>query len=166
MELKIVWVINYYIEVFTQMSNYPIWWNTTITIYNKFEDKQTQLIKWYRTVLDNCFWKYTGDKVSVGNTILETNDIICRVPENNKFLEKFEWLSIPNDLMTNYFTLGNGDIIVKGSVLDEIDEYKTGKRSTDLIAKYKELQGCMEIQQIAINIGPGRCNPHYYVKGV
>lgn len=147
------------------MNSYPIWWDTDLTIYNKFTDPQTQLIKWYRTVLTNCFWKYVGDKVSVGNTILETNDIICRIPQNNKFKEKYEWLNTPNDLMSNYFTLSNGDIIVKGNVADEIDEYKSGKRSTDLIAKYKELQGCMEIQQTALNTGIGRCNPHYYVKG-
>ena len=131
------------------MNSYPIWWDTDLTIYNKFTDPQTQLIKWYRTVLTNCFWKYVGDKVSVGNTVLETNDIICRIPQNDKFKEKYEWLNTPNDLMTNYFTLSNGDIIVKGNVADEIDEYKSGKRSTDLIAKYKELQGCMEIQQTA-----------------
>lgn len=148
------------------MSNFPLWWDTTITIYNKYEDKQTQLIKWYRTVLNNCFWKYTGDKISVGNTVIETNDIICRIPQNSKFLENFEWLAVPNDLMQNYFTLNSGDIIVKGDISDEIDEYKSGKRSSDLIAKYKELQGCMEIEQTAINTGAGRCNPHYYVKGV
>ena len=147
------------------MNSYPIWWDTDLTIYNKFTDPQTQLIKWYRTVLTNCFWKYVGDKVSVGNTVLETNDIICRIPQNDKFREKYEWLNTPNDLMSNYFTLSNGDIIIKGNVADEIDEYKSGKRSTDLIAKYKELQGGMEIQQTALNIGVGRCNPHYYVKG-
>lgn len=148
------------------MSSFPVWWDTRITIYNKYEDKQTQLVKWYRTVLNNCFWKYTGDKISVGNTVIETNDIICRIPQNSKFLENFEWLAVPNDLMSNYFTLNSGDIIVKGDISDEIDEYKSGKRSSDLIAKYKELQGCMEIEQIAINIGAGRCNPHYYVKGI
>lgn len=37
------------------MNSYPIWWDTDLTIYNKFTDPQTQLIKWYRTVLTNCF---------------------------------------------------------------------------------------------------------------
>lgn len=69
------------------MNSYPIWWDTDLTIYNKFTDPQTHLIKWYRTVLTNCFWKYVGDKVSVGNTVLETNDIICRIPQNDKFKE-------------------------------------------------------------------------------
>jgi hypothetical protein len=148
------------------MSNFPIWWDTTLTVYNKFEDTQTQIVKWYRTVLKNCFWKATSDKVSFGNATLESNNIICRIPKDKRFLEKHEWINIPNDKMGNYFTLGRGDIIIRGNIKEEIDEYKSRKRSTDLIAKYKELQGCMEIDQITINTGAGRCNEHYYVKGI
>ncbi len=148
------------------MSNYPIWWDTTITIFNRFEDPQTQIVTWFKTVVPGCFWKYTGDKVTVGETVLETNNIICRIPENSNFKEKYEWITLPNDKMEEFFTLGKGDIIIRGEVSDTIDEYISGKRSTDLIAKYKELQGCMEIQEIAINVGIGRNNPHYYVKGI
>lgn len=148
------------------MSNYPIWWDTTLTIYNKFEDAQTQIVTWYRSVVENCFWKYVGDKIVVNQTVLETNNIICRIPENDKFLEKYRWVQLPNDEMSQYFTLGPGDIIIKGEVNDVVNEYATGHRSSDLVAKYKNLQGCMEVQQIAINIGMGRNEPHYYVKGI
>ena len=148
------------------MNDYPVWWNTTVTIYNRYENPQTQLITWYRHVIPNCFWKYVGDKVTVGQAVLETNNTICRIPESKEFKERHEWLSLPNDEMANYFTVGTGDIIVKGEVGDEIDEYVTGYRSTDIIAKYKGLQGCMQIENSAINVGAGRCNPHYYVKGV
>jgi hypothetical protein len=145
---------------------YPPWWETTLTVYNKFEDTQTQVVKWYRTVIDNCFWKYTGNKVNVGNIVLETNDIICRIPKKDNFLPKHKWIKVPNDEMYNYFTLGQGDIIVCGEVDDEINEYKSGTRSTDLVQKYKALQGCMTVKETLINIGSGRCDEHYYVKGV
>ena len=148
------------------MSNYPQWWNQTITIYNKYEDPLTHIISWFRFSVGNCFWKYTGDKISIGETVLETNNIICRIPENGNFLEKYLWIQKPNDAMGNYFTLGPGDIIIKGDVSDTVDEYISGQRSTDLIAKYKSLQGCMEIQEVAINIGGGRNQPHDYVKGI
>lgn len=146
--------------------DYPIWWDSTLTVYNKFTDPQTQIISWYRTVLEKCFWKSAGNKISIGNTVLETNDTICRIPESNKYLNKAEWINTPNDLMNKYFTLGVEDIIVLGEVDDIIDEYTSGKRSTDLIAKYKGLQGCIEIQQSTDNTGIGRCNPHYYVRGI
>lgn len=145
---------------------YPKWWNTTITIYNKYTDTQTDVVSWFRHTIDNCFWKYTGDKVNVGETVLETNNIICRVPEQNDFLERYQWENLTNDGMSAYFTISPGDIIVKGNVEDIVDEYNKGHRSTDLIEKYKRLQGCMEVQEVAINVGGGRNNPHYYVKGI
>ena len=148
------------------MNNYPSWWNTTVTIYNRYEDPQTQLVTWYRHVVEGCFWKYTGNKVVVGNTLLETKDIICRLRKNDKFLDKVDWIKQPNDKMPNFFTLSQGDIIVKGEVDDEINEYASGKRSTDLKKKYKALRGCLEVQEWQDNTGGGRGNEHYYVKGI
>ena len=148
------------------MNNYPSWWDTTITIYNRYEDKQTNLVTWFRHKVDGAFWKYTGDKVVINNTVLETKNIICRIRKDDAFLEKHEWIAIPNDQMSNYFTLSQGDIIVKGEVADEINEYVSGKRSTDLKKKYKDLQGCLEIQEWSNNTGGGRGNEHYFVKGI
>lgn len=148
------------------MNNYPSWWNTTITVYNKYTDPQTQLVRWYRHKVDGAFWKYSGNKVVVGSTVLETKDIICRIRKDDAFKEKHEWINIPNDEMSQYFTLAQGDIIVKGEVDDEINEYTSGTRSTDLKKKYKNLQGCLEIQEWANNTGGGRGNEHYYVKGL
>ena len=155
------------------MNKYPIWWDTTITIYNRHENPETGVITWYRKTIPNCFWKYVGNKVTFANyysstsaMVLETNDTICRIPENSKYLDNYNWVNIPNDRKGNYFTLKLGDIIIKGSVDDEINEYQTGHRSTDLIAKYKNLQGCIEITKYTDNTGIGRANKHYYVKGV
>jgi len=148
------------------MSNYPEWWETTVTIYNKFQDPITRLYSWYRTVVDGTFWKYIGDKVTIGQTVLETNTIICRIRKDDRFLPKYEWVNVPNDKMGEYFTIGKGDIIVKGKVDDVVNEYQQGHRSNDLLAKYKHLQGCMSVEEIAINVGAGRCNEHYLVKGV
>lgn len=148
------------------MNNYPSWWDTTVTIYNRFEDPQTQLVTWHKHEVTGCFWKYSGNKVVIDTTVLDTNIIICRIRKDDSFLEKHEWSALPNDEMSNYFTLGQGDIIVKGSVDDTINEYQSGKRSTDLLKKYKALQGCMEIEEFSNNTGGGRGNEHYYVRGV
>lgn len=144
---------------------YPIWWDTTITVYNQYKDPITKIISWYRTVVNGCFWKYTGNKVTVGSVELQTNTTICRIPKDDRFLQRYEWEALPNDQMADHFTLSPGDIIVKGEVTEEIDETQKGHRSTDFIAKYKKLQGCVEIQQWADNTGKGRNDKHYYVVG-
>lgn len=147
------------------MNIYPPFWDSTITVYNKYQDSQTGIIKWYRTTLTKCFWKHTQDTVSIGGTELSTDHIICRIPKNDKFLEKYRWVEIPNDQMQDFFTLGVGDIVVKGVAADEIDEQEAGKRSNDFLKKYKSLQGCFVVSQVEINTGAGRDSEHYYVKG-
>jgi hypothetical protein len=146
------------------VSNYPEWWNATITVYNKYEDPTTRRITWYKTVLQNCFWKYTGNKIVVGETAIETNTTICRIPVNPAFLENYQWNDTEDK--SEHFTFGTGDILVKGEVTDEIDEYASGFRSSDILTKYKKRGECMVIDRCAINVGPGRGLEHYYVKGV
>lgn len=146
------------------MSNYPIWWEDTITLYNKYEDTQTNIITWYRTVLHNCFWKATGNKVSVGNVEIDTKNLLCRIPKDERYLRIPDWENLPNDRMSEYFTLKQGDIVVLGDIDDEINEYQKGYRATDFIDKYKNY-GCFQIQQIGINTGSGKNNEHYYISG-
>lgn len=147
------------------MNNYPQWWDETLTVYNKYTDPTTHLVTWYRHVITDCFWKNIGNKVTVGNTVLETDTIICRIRKRDDFVPKYEWIELTDK--ANKFTLGQGDIIVRGEVTDNIIEYggTGGLKSTQLINKYKELQGCMVISEVTINIGGGRGDEHYHVKG-
>jgi hypothetical protein len=146
------------------VSNYPEWWNTTITVYNKYEDPTSRRITWHKAVLHNCFWKNTGNKLVVGETVIDTDSTLCRIPVHPSFLEKYEWNAVPDK--SKHFTLGAGDIIIKGDVAEVIDEYNSGCRSSDILTKYKKLQGCMVIDKYAINAGLGRGLEHYFVKGV
>lgn len=147
------------------MANYPVWWDTTITVFNKYEDPQTNVITWYKTVLNNCFWKNDFQRLKMGDIEVETDSIICRIPENSNFRENQNWVKIPNDQMNNYFTLAHGDIIIRGDVNINIDEYTDGRRSSDIIESCKA-QGCMVIDRFSINTGIGRGLPHYHVQGV
>ena len=144
------------------MSDYPIWWDTTLTLYNKYEDDKGE-ITWYRTVLTNCFWKFTGEEVRVNDSVLATKDTICRIPKNDKYLKRYLW--VVSDDKSSVFTLGRGDIIVCGEVSDEIDEYEIGQRATDILNKYRE-QGCVEVTEFNDDTGVGRVCEHYFVKGI
>lgn len=148
------------------MSNLPFpWWDKTITIYNKVVDPTTQRISWYRTVVENCFWKYVNNTYTIrgSNVLLETKDIICRIPKDERYADKATWKELSDK--SNSFTLANGDIIILGEVEDIIDEYTTGKRSTDIIAKYKEIDACLEIDTYVDNVRTGVDLEHYKVIG-
>lgn len=148
------------------MNNYPSWWNTTITLFNKYEDPTTQLISWYKTTIEGCFWSNIHDQVKIGKTVLETDGVICRIRKDEKYLDLENWLALPTDMKDSYFTLGPQDIIIKGEVDDVINEYQSGSRSTDILAKYQRFQRCIEVKQFMDNTGGERGNEHYYVKGV
>ena len=147
------------------MSNYPEWWDRSITIYNKCKDPDSGIVTWYSTqVKDICFWKDVGEKVTVGKTSVDTSSIICRIPKQDNFITPYEWSLL--DDKSEKFTLKQGDIIVLGECSDAIDEYEKGCRSTDLLQKYHEIDSCMEIQKVAIDTMSGMISPHYRVIGV
>lgn len=146
------------------MSKYPDWWDSTITIFNKYKDPQTQVVTWYKTVLNDCFWKDTGVKVTIGETMIDADGIICRIPEQENFKPYAEWVKLSRDVMADYFTLGVDDILVLGEVEEDINEYASGQRSSDLINKYKP-QGCCQIQKFNINTSTSMIQPHYMVRG-
>ena len=148
------------------MNNYPSWWNTKITLFNKYADPTSQLITWYKTEIDGCFWSNTQNKIKIGKTTLETDNTICRIRKDEQYRDTEEWLALPADLKAKYFTLSPHDIVIKGSTEDEINEYLAGSRSTDILTKYKRFQRCIEVEQVVDNTGGGRGNEHYYVKGV
>ena len=143
------------------MSDYPVWWNTTVTVYNKYEDSKGE-VTWYRTVLEGCFWKFTTDYTRVDNATTMTKVLICRVRKSDMFLEDYEWQEA--DDKSEYFTFNDGDLLVKGEIEDEISEYTNGQRSSDLMRKYKSR--CVEITEYRNNTGEGRVCEHYLVRGI
>lgn len=146
------------------MSNIPSWWDKTITVYNKCVSIDTNIITWRKTVIDNCFWKHSIEKVAIDNAISDKDVIVCRIWQQDNFITPFDWVNMeePNE---DTFTLQPKDIIVLGNCDEEIDEYQKGLRSTDLLNKYRKICGCMEISSVSINTMTGMNNPHYNVRG-
>lgn len=139
-----------------------MYWNKTITLYNKHEDEDTGLIKWFRHKLDRCFYKVTDNTVNLGGVQLQTNDNIIRIPAQADYIPPFEWSKLPNDQKGQYMTLQSGDLIFLGDIDTQIDEYTQGLRSSDLIAEYKTL-GSVFVK--SVNINDWMYGQHYFVRG-
>lgn len=147
------------------ISTYPIWWDSSITLYNRYENPITNMVTWYKTYISNCCIQSAKTMISGGQTVYNTDNNIIRIPQNDKFIEYADWINIPNDKQSEYFTLHQGDIIIKGTIDFDINEYEDGKRSTDLIDRYKQLGTCLTIDNWQNNTGNGRIAPHYFVSG-
>lgn len=161
------WDKNYFTEEYIQMSKpgYPIWWETTVTIYNQYTDPVTQVVSWYKQEITDCFWNLSGTKVNIGDVTLDSKQVLCRIPKDARFLEKKDWNALSAIDKAKHFTLSQGDILVKGKTTDVIDEYQSGHRSTDLLSKYREYQAGMEVNEYSNNTGTGRNNEHYLARG-
>ena len=136
-----------------------MYWNKTITVLNKYEDNSTGLITYYKTVLNNCFWKETNNEVSVGNVKLQSNSHIIRIPYNSSYLPPMEWLSA--DQKATKFTLKQGDILIKGTTDFEFDEMTAGKRLNDFLSLHP--YGICNI--VSVNENIDLPNKHYFVRG-
>jgi len=147
------------------MNHYPKWWNTTITLYNKFTDNELKKVVWYRHVIDGCFYKHDKESIMFSNTKLVSDVSVCRIPVSDKFKGRREWLKLSDDERYSFFTFGTGDIIVVDEVDFEIDERIKGRRSSDLIQEYAEWPGCFIIETVNVNVGGGRGNEHYHIRG-
>lgn len=93
-------------------------YNQTITLYNRVKsaDSEDKHEHWYRTVLPYCFFKsrlhtgYEGEKASM------TNTYTVRIPESRNYTQYSEFAKAPN----GRFTASEGDIVVKGTCMEEI----------------------------------------------
>ena len=139
-----------------------MFWDRTITLYNKHTDELTGVVKWYRHLLHDCFVKVTNNKVNVGGVQLQSNDNIIRIPIQPNYLPPYEWLKLPNDIKSQSLTLQPGDLIFLGDIDELIDEYTSGHRSSDLIAKYKSI-GSVIIN--SVNVNDFIQGEHYFVRG-
>ena len=138
-------------------------WTNDITVYNKNENGTTGVIIWYKHNLSKCFIKRTNNKFYLNGSAIQSDDNILRIPIQKDYITPFEWQTLTDEQKSEHLTLQTGDIIILGNVNDTINEYATGERSSDLIAKYKNL-GSLFITSVNENtILP---NKHYLVRGI
>ena len=100
------------------------------------------------------------------DTKMKYSDLLLYI--GNGSVEKIELTSKGDKA---YVTLKNSstekevNIPSVDSFMNEINEYLADAHSSDMIKKYKNLQGCLIISEFTINTDGGRCNEHYYIKG-
>ena len=148
------------------MSNYPYWWDKTITIYNRIHDTTTGRVTWNRCVLTNCFWKYINTTNYVNNVKIQTKEVICRIPKSENYVSLEIWMTLKEDEFKDKFTLRNGDVLILGEVSDTVDDYTKGEHMTDVLSKYKEINRAIQIENFTDDTGNGLYAEHYNIKGI
>lgn len=92
------------------------YWNDVITLYRR-EEAQDGSVSWERSMHSGCFFQQRTMRERINGAELQPVHIVCRIP-------------------APFPDVRVGDIIIRGEINDEIDEYAAGKRSADLLKRY------------------------------
>ena len=101
--------------------------NTSATVYNRVADRDTDRVSYLRTEIPAVHWEESyaaSDKDKSHDRIRSVAALIdfsvCRYMAK-QYLPAHEFALLPLSEASQYWTLDCGDIIIKGSVADEID---------------------------------------------
>jgi len=110
--------------------------NAHITIYNKYIDPITRAEKYQRTQINNVNWQGAKAVFVAGTGMVRSDTATIYIPmaRGLKYVQPITWQALTTK--TGYWTLQNGDVIVRGLVADEI---QAGFAMTNLRAKYNDV---------------------------
>ncbi len=97
--------------------------NTSATVYNKTVDYETDVVTYHRTVIPAVHWEDGCSISSKKNHEKTRSAFICidfSVSVGKAFLPPAQFAKLPTSEQGQYWTLACDDIIVKGTVADEI----------------------------------------------
>jgi hypothetical protein len=110
--------------------------NTSITIYNKYVDPTTRTEQWKRTVINNVVWVATQaiSQSKDGQMMDNSVNVLMQQSAAVNYVDTLTWQALVTKGV--YWTLQNGDYMVRGAVTDEISSSFT---ISQLKAKYNEV---------------------------
>lgn len=113
--------------------------NDAVTIYNKY--KAGNVEKWQRTVLHGVFWNAIKGAVTRRTGVQSADSlqllIPCNIRTDRAYKPAKEWAG--SEDKESYFTLQNGDTIIKGDIAYDVE-----KSSSEL----KRFDDCLTITSI------------------
>ena len=96
----------------------------TITVYNSFivkDEYGKNQLYWTSFVFkNNCIFKKTQQSKYSNMVGMDGDIFTAQAPNNDNYLDYFDWGKLQLDEINNYFTVQNGDIIVLGEIAIEI----------------------------------------------
>lgn len=137
---------------------YPHWWNTSLTIFNRIFDSSAKQTTWQKTTLHGCFYLQDSGLAYSDAQIRAACSYVVRIPEDSRYVAQSQWENMQNG-RKGRFTLAPGDLIFKG----EIREVLLGGSGNSLLEQYRP--NCFKIQTVYDGSGYGVLG-HYVAEGV
>jgi hypothetical protein len=127
-----------------------------MTIYNKYIDPITRLDKWQRHVIKEVFWQSTSG-ATFARGLNQNDKVTVYIPFNTNYMTYYVDPITFRENPLGYWTIQNGDIIVKGTV-------------TDVITKQSELENkytnAYNVTYLMSNLSGSANTQHLEIGGV
>ena len=124
-----------------------------MTIYNKYVESRAE--KFQRTVISAVLWDSSAATIKRKSADMQDNKAVIALPRyiGAAYLKAKAWLALPNKSLS--WTLREGDVVVRGTISDEITNAFT---LSDLRSKYDDV---LEIVSVAF-MDQGSLNTHHW----
>lgn len=141
--------------------------NTSITLYNKYLNRDTGLHEWHRTYISVANWQ--GEiGVSVGDKGLNSADSVnIYIPmdadfEGKTYVGPKAYANLSPNALAQHFTFAPNDKIVKGTIAFEI----TGTRPNTIAGLESGFDDVLNITSVAIWDQGGYPMRHYKIGAI
>lgn len=102
--------------------------NTAATVYNKAVDQENDETKYHRTVLPAVHWEDGFCAADKGKNHAENRSVFVSIDFSScygmekQYLPAHQYARLPSSEQGKYWTLAVGDMLLKGSVADDIPD--------------------------------------------
>lgn len=102
--------------------------NTAATVYNKAVDQESDETKYHRTVLPAVHWEDGFCAADKGKNHAENRSVFVSIDFSacsgmeKQYLPAHQFARLPSSEQGKYWTLAVGDMLLKGSVADDIPD--------------------------------------------
>jgi hypothetical protein len=123
--------------------------NDTITIYNAYPDPIKKDVEYLKTVLVGVSWEAAkiSNAIKSGYQNADSFSVVIPISVALKYKSPKEYKALPKDEASLYFTLQEGDKIVKGDISDNPSPITEIEKKYDNVMTINKI----DIKDMAIN---------------
>ena len=135
----------------------------TITIWNRYRNKQTNKDEWTRHVLSHCSWecKIESSVTDKGAVVAGAYSVL--IAAHPDYRDYLTWKNLPQDERARCFTLNTGDLVALGEIAMEITGVEP-YREADVLSEL--IPNAFQLKAFADESEPHKMGRHYLVEGV
>ena len=137
--------------------------NSTVTVWNRYQNRETKKDEWVRHVLHNASWECKIESSVSGTGAIVGGVYSVLIAAHPDYRDYPTWKQTSEDERKQYFTLNTGDLLALGDIAIEITGVQPYRESD---VRGELIPNVFQIKAFADESEPHKSGRHYFVSGV